>query len=267
MTNLSSIVPGAVTNIVDDTNPQLGGNLDANGNDILIDDGNSIKDESGNEQIKFATTATAVNEITVKNAATGNFPIIRATGEADTGLNFENSEAEEILILDAIATAVNELTIKNAATGSGPILEATGGDSNVDINLVPKGTGVVNLADVPLTRPQMKDYSETVAAVSSSSNVLTLDLENGNVFTCTLTENVSTLTISNWLASKAQSLTLFLIQDSSERAFTWTNIIWSGGTAPDLSTVSSKHVITIASPDGGTTKYGFINSSNAAAPA
>tara|TARA_E500000318_G_scaffold4074_2_gene4368 strand:- start:9713 stop:10786 length:1074 start_codon:yes stop_codon:yes gene_type:complete len=83
--------------VVEDTTPQLGGDLDANGNNILIDNGNSINDENDNEQIKFATTASAVNEMTATNAATGN----------------------------------------------APELSATGGDTNVDLNLTPKGIGRV----------------------------------------------------------------------------------------------------------------------------
>jgi len=81
--------------LVEDTTPQLGGNLDANGNNILIDSGNFIGDENGLEQVKFATTASAVNELTITNAATGNAPEVSATG----------------------------------------------GDTNVDLNLTPKGIG------------------------------------------------------------------------------------------------------------------------------
>jgi len=43
-------------------------------------DGGFIADANGNEEIKFTTTASAVNEITVANAATGSSPIISATG-------------------------------------------------------------------------------------------------------------------------------------------------------------------------------------------
>jgi hypothetical protein len=91
----SGFSSAAIDAVVDDTTPQLGGDLDANGNDILIDGGNFIGDESGNEQIKFATTASAVNEISVTNAATTNPPAISATG----------------------------------------------GDTNIDLNLTPKGIG------------------------------------------------------------------------------------------------------------------------------
>ena len=72
--------------VVEDSTPQLGGDLDANGNNILIDGGNSINDENDAEQIKFATTASAVNEFTVTNAATGNAPEVSATG-GDTNID------------------------------------------------------------------------------------------------------------------------------------------------------------------------------------
>tara|TARA_S200002703_G_scaffold67000_1_gene58156 strand:- start:646 stop:1854 length:1209 start_codon:yes stop_codon:yes gene_type:complete len=74
--------------VVDDTTPQLGGQLDVNGN--AIGDGTL-------ELLKFSETASAVNEVTVTNAATGN----------------------------------------------GPTLSSTGDDTNVDINVNPKGTGVL----------------------------------------------------------------------------------------------------------------------------
>ena len=50
--------------------------------------GGFIADANGNEEIKFATTASAVNEITVTNAATGSGPTIAASGgDANVDLN------------------------------------------------------------------------------------------------------------------------------------------------------------------------------------
>jgi hypothetical protein len=100
-----------------------------------------INDSNGNEVLKFITTGSAVNEITVTNAATGDAPTIAATGEADKGIHFENSEAEELLKLASVSTAVNEVTITNAATTNGPIISATGGDTDIDVDITPKGTG------------------------------------------------------------------------------------------------------------------------------
>ncbi len=58
----------------------------------------------------------------------------------------------ELISFSETASAVNEFTIANAATGNGPELQATGGDTNIDIELIPKGTGVVKSSadiDVP----------------------------------------------------------------------------------------------------------------------
>jgi len=66
--------------VVDDTSPQLGGDLDTNSFNIAFDDAHGINDENGNEQIVFQTTSSAVNQLDITNSATGNAPSIQATG-------------------------------------------------------------------------------------------------------------------------------------------------------------------------------------------
>jgi hypothetical protein len=82
----TNVVDTAFTDLSSDVSPQLSADLDANGNNILIDSGNSINDENDLEQIKFSTTASAINEFTVKNAAAGNAPDFQATGD-DTNID------------------------------------------------------------------------------------------------------------------------------------------------------------------------------------
>ena len=91
----SAVVSGlassaAISNVVEDTTPQLGGDLDTNSANILIDDAHFIGDENGNEQIIFQTTSSAVNQFDVTNAATGNAPSIKATG-GDSNIDFNIS--------------------------------------------------------------------------------------------------------------------------------------------------------------------------------
>jgi hypothetical protein len=112
-------------------------------------------DTNNNEILEFITTASAVNNIGLVNAATGNNPRIRARGEADTGITFDNSEAEEILVLDSIASSVNEVTVSSAATGNKPTIAATGDDTNVGIVLKGKGTGSVVLGQATSTGVQL----------------------------------------------------------------------------------------------------------------
>ena len=72
---------------------------------IELANGSAITDDSQNEYLKFTKLASAVNELTIRNAATG--------GAASSG------------------------------TLTAPTLEASGGDTNVDLALLPKGTGHV----------------------------------------------------------------------------------------------------------------------------
>ena len=76
--------------IVNDTSPQLGGNLDTNSHNIGIDDAHGILDESNNEQLIFQTTGSAVNYLEITNSATGNNPTFSATG-SDTNVGLEIS--------------------------------------------------------------------------------------------------------------------------------------------------------------------------------
>ena len=79
-----------VADLVNDTSPQLGGNLDTNSHNIVVDDAHGILDENSNEQLIFQTTASAVNYLEVTNSATSNNPSISATG-SDTNVGIEFS--------------------------------------------------------------------------------------------------------------------------------------------------------------------------------
>ena len=58
------------------------------------------------------------------------------------GTKISDTNGNELINLTATGSAVNEFTIANAATGNGPVLSATG-ETNVDININPKGTGTL----------------------------------------------------------------------------------------------------------------------------
>ena len=51
----------------------------------------------------------------------------------------------EVARLAAVASAVNGVSITAEATGNTPVIEARGGDTNIGLNLNPKGTGSVSL--------------------------------------------------------------------------------------------------------------------------
>jgi hypothetical protein len=58
------------------------------------------------------------------------------------GTSILDTNGNELALLTATSSAVNEITLANAATGNGPVISSTG-ETNVDLNLNPKGTGVL----------------------------------------------------------------------------------------------------------------------------
>jgi hypothetical protein len=78
-----------ISDVVEDTSPQLGGTLDANTFSIGFDDATGILDDSGNEQLLFQKTASAVNYFEFTNSAAGNWPILgSAGGDTNVGMEF-----------------------------------------------------------------------------------------------------------------------------------------------------------------------------------
>ena len=120
-------------------------------------------------------------------------------------------------------------------------------------------SGEINAADQLVTRPEIKDYSETYNA-SSGSGTVTLDLTTGNVFQHTASGGNVTFVFSNPpAAGKGGAFTLKWIQDSSDRTATWpVTVDWAAATAPTLTSGSGKvDIFTFVTVDGGTTWYGF----------
>jgi hypothetical protein len=75
----------------------------------------------------------------------------------------------------------------------------------------------------------------TSVAASSSSGTLLINCNDSNVFTVSMTENVSTLTLSN--ASDGQTINVRFTQDATGgRTITWpASFKWAGGSAGSLS--------------------------------
>ena len=80
---------------------------------------NEIDDSNGNEQIIFTATASAVNEVTVANAATGNDPTFTASGsDTNIGLDFipKGTGAVTFLGTGKIQAVKEKVTVTAVAT-------------------------------------------------------------------------------------------------------------------------------------------------------
>ena len=112
-------VDTAFTEVSSDYSPQLSGILDTNGNDIIIDNGGAVEDDSNNEYVKFVKTATAVNEVSITNAAASTGPEISATGD-DTNIDLKlTPKGSGNLVFDGIKFPNADGTVDQILTTNG----------------------------------------------------------------------------------------------------------------------------------------------------
>ncbi|MEM1295463.1 MAG: hypothetical protein AAGH89_08855, partial [Verrucomicrobiota bacterium] len=121
-----------VSNIVEDLTPQLGGMLDVNGQ--ALGDGTL-------ELLKFIETASAVNEITIANAATGSGPTLSASGD-DTNIDLNLSGkgtggvtagGSPVVTTDATQTLTNKSIVATQIDSGTLPADRLGADSIDDI--------------------------------------------------------------------------------------------------------------------------------------
>ena len=103
------------------------------------------------------------------------------------GTSILDTNGNELALLTATSSAVNEFTIANAATGAGPTISSTGDDSNIDINITPKGTG-----DVVLAGDTVKVGDSGAAATLTSNGAGTLTVTTGGAADLVLSTNSGT---------------------------------------------------------------------------
>jgi hypothetical protein len=171
---------GAISNVVEDTSPQLGGDLDMNGADIVTTSnadlelapngtghvtirGNTnqgtiqfnCENNSHGQQVKAAPHSESASNVLTLPSTGGDARLVSASSTAtltnktltapkiaDGGF-IADANGNQLVVFQTTASAVNEIEITNNATGSNPIIAATGGDTNIGIALTPKGTGEI----------------------------------------------------------------------------------------------------------------------------
>lgn len=238
----------------------------ASSNDVLQHDGSTFVNQSYMDNLSrlgVNTTSDSTNKFAVKSdavlfdTATGDSQVkLNKTSSSDTASflfqdNF-SSRAEFGLIAD------DNFQLKVSNDGSVFYQSFTVDASSGKLNIKQD----VDCDDNALSRPELKDYAETVVTNATSGSAATINLESGNVHDVTLTDNC-TFTFSNPPASgKAGSFTLVLKQDATgSRGVTWpASVKWSEATAPTLSlTASAIDILTFFTTDGGTNWYGFAS--------
>ena len=179
------------------------------------------------------------------------------------GTSVNDTNGAELIKVTATSSAVNEVTVANAATGNNPTLSATGDDTNVGIDVTPKGTGQFDVTASFMTGI----FSDKVSALGNTGTSQTITSTNGQVFTATLTGNCTfTLASANSNSNQATSFTLILTNDATPSrtvAFAGGTFLYPGGSVPSRTTdANATDVWFFFSPDGGTNWYVTLPAKN-----
>ena len=194
-----------IASVAADTTPQLGGDLDMNGQDIVTTSNADIElapngtghvtvkgndnqgaiqfnceNNSHGQQIKAAPHSESASNVLTIPSTGGNSTLVSdaststltnktltAPKIADAGF-IADANGNEQVIFQTTSSAVNELEVTNAATGNNPAIAASGGDTNVGLEFTAKGSGYIKFNDLAYIPQQ---------ALTSSSNAVAWDVQ------------------------------------------------------------------------------------------
>ena len=135
------------------SNPNL--YLASKGTGNIIFATNTNNTSTGTQQAQISHTASAVNYVQVTGAVTGGPPVLSVQGsDATAGLLIQAKgsalrfysnagSAEQFRVLHTAGTMANYGAVTGNVAGSAPSFSVGGSDTNIDLALTPKGTGVV----------------------------------------------------------------------------------------------------------------------------
>lgn len=240
--------------------------------EVPFNDGMDELDASTQNELEIDCTAGGT--IVVTAAQYRHFPL-KLIGTPGAGFNLDLPDGDRyVVILNASGqTATVDTVSGGAATvtvlddGVAKII-VDGVDARVlstfelSADTTPTLGGNLVGLDNDIADILLKDWHGVEAAPASAAGVLVLDVALANKFSVLLTENITTLTLSNPHATMSTAIVIKWTQDSdpAPRTIAYPAAVkWAGGTAHILSVNNGDvDIVALFTVDGGTTWYGFL---------
>jgi len=214
----------ALQDLSDDTTPQLGGNLDVNGNDIV---------STSNADIDLAANGTG--SVVVRGNDTSGKLVLNCEA---------NSHGVTIKGPPHSAGATYTLTLPNDDGAANGLMQSN-------------GSGVLSFTNAPVvTTLDMAGAIQELVYTANVTGTYTLSAGNGTIQNITLTGSVGSGSVTDSL-NDGEAVTL-VVDDGSGYTIDWTGAVdkWVGGSAPTLDT-TNKNIIVLWKV--GSDLYGMLS--------
>jgi len=114
--------------------------------------------------------------------------------DPQVGTSILDTNGNELINVTATVSAVNEVTVANAATGTAPTISASGDDTNIDLNIDPKGTGQIVLDG--LKWPATDGTMDQILKTDGAGNISFANVDLATISTATTTDATETTLVS-----------------------------------------------------------------------
>lgn len=187
----------------------------------------------------------------------------------DSAVPVVDSNGNELIKGTATGSAVNEITVTNAATGNAPSLDATGSDTNIDIDIDGKGSGVLKTQSaevVNLSTAQTLTNKRLDARVgtTASSATPTPDADSHDVYTVTALAVNATFGSPTGTPVNGQVLMLRVLDNGTTRTLAYNAIYRAIGVTLPTATTASKTIYLGCIYNSADTKWDVIGVSEEA---
>ena len=286
-----------INEVSDDTSPQLGGFLDANGNYIQMQKGGDIAsasplviDTDGDYFVVTGTTDFSAMTVAADRHFFLEFAAILTithgggTIDIPGAANYTSVASD---VIECVSTAANVVTIvgmelvsgkaqvesvtlANSVTLTNKTLTAPAVTNLTGTFNSPTGTigahtlgGAVTGGDQTITAVNLKDYGEVTNALGDlGGGTDAIDLNAGNCVSALVSTGAQTFTFTNPTASDELCSFILFLTNGGSQTVNWPGTVdWEGGSAPSL-TSSGLDVIAFSTIDGGTIWHGFVISTD-----
>jgi len=252
--NFVDLLTNKLSDLTDDTSPQLAGNLDMNGQQIVTTSNANLKlypngsgvveiggdgSNDGTIQLNCSQNSHGIKLASPPHSAGQSYTITFPSTAPGANKIFQTDANGDLSFVDMPSGGGDSV-------GAGNNIEITNADSAGEKTIALRSTlnQPVDAGDQQLSNLSIKNYGEIVYTSGTATGTITPDPNNGSVQKITLTGSITLNSLSN--VASGDSMTLIVKQPSSGGPYTLSSSMKFAGGQKALSTdANAIDIITI----------------------